>query len=87
MQGYGARKGERFYAVIYEGIDPITGREKRRWHPAGTDRSAAEAIAGQLADHGCRSGRERASLTLAVCVTQRWLPSKQLALRVSTYDS
>jgi integrase len=87
MQGYVARKGERFYAVIYEGIDPITGRERRRWHPAGTDRAAAEAIAKQLAGRACRSGRERASLTLAVYLTQRWLPSKQLSLRISTYDS
>jgi integrase len=87
MRGYVARKGERFYAVIYEGIDPITGRERRRWHPAGTDRSAAEAIAKELADSACRDGRERASLSLAVYLTQRWLPSKQLSLRVSTYDS
>ena len=82
-----ARKGDRFYAVIYEGIDPITGRERRRWHPAGTDRSAAEEIAKELADRRCRDGHERGSLTLAVFPTQRWLPSKQLALRVSTYDS
>lgn len=34
MQGYAARKGDRYYAVIYEGIDPLTGRERRRWHPA-----------------------------------------------------
>ena len=31
-----ARKGDRYYAVIYEGADPITGRERRRWHP-GTE--------------------------------------------------
>jgi hypothetical protein len=42
MQGYLARKGERCYAVIYEGIDRITGRERRRSHPTGTDRAAAE---------------------------------------------
>jgi hypothetical protein len=29
MKGYVARKGNRFYAVIYEGTDPITGRERR----------------------------------------------------------
>jgi hypothetical protein len=39
MQGYVARKGHRYYAVIYEGIDPLTGRERRRWHPAGTDKA------------------------------------------------
>jgi len=30
MKGYVARKGDRFYAVIYEGLDPLTGRERRR---------------------------------------------------------
>jgi hypothetical protein len=36
MNGYVARKGNRWYAVIYEGLDPVTGREIRRWHAAGT---------------------------------------------------
>jgi hypothetical protein len=35
MKGYVARKGGRWYAVIYEGLDPITGREHRSWHAAG----------------------------------------------------
>ena len=30
MKGYVARKGDRYYAVIYEGRDPLTGREPRR---------------------------------------------------------
>lgn len=38
MKGYVARKGDRYYAVIYEGMDPLTGKERRRWHPAGADR-------------------------------------------------
>jgi hypothetical protein len=29
MKGYVARKGDRWYAVIYEGLDPVTGRERR----------------------------------------------------------
>lgn len=29
MQGYVVSKGERWYAVIYEGLDPITGKERR----------------------------------------------------------
>ena len=41
MQGYVARKGDRYYAVIYEGLDPVTGKERRSWHPAGTDRAEA----------------------------------------------
>ena len=27
MKGYVARKGNRWYAVIYEGLDPITGED------------------------------------------------------------
>jgi len=33
MKGYVVRKGNQHYAVIYEGLDPLTGRERRRWHP------------------------------------------------------
>ena len=88
MQGYVARKGDRYYAVIYEGIDPLTGRERRRWHPAGTDRAVAETLACDLAERRRRDGgHERGSLTVAVYLTQRWLPSKQMALRPSTWDA
>ena len=88
MQGYVARKGGRYYAVIYEGIDPLTGRERRRWHPAGTDKAAAERLACDLADrHRQGGGHERGSLTVAVYLTQRWLPSKKMALRPSTWDA
>ena len=88
MKGYVARKGDRYYAVIYEGLDPLTGRERRRWHPAGTDRATAEILAADLAsNHAREEGRERGSLTVAVYLTQRWLPSKQLTLRPSTWDA
>ena len=39
MHGYVAKRRDRYYAVIYEGRDPVTGKERRRWHPAGTDRA------------------------------------------------
>ena len=41
MKGHVARKRDRYYAVIYEGLDPVTGKERRSWHPAGTDRAEA----------------------------------------------
>jgi hypothetical protein len=55
MNGYVARKRGRYYAVVYEGLDPVTGRERRSWHPAGTDRAAAERLANRLAVE--RNGR------------------------------
>ncbi len=35
MKGYVRQRGDRYYAVIYEGRDPVPGRERRTWHPAG----------------------------------------------------
>lgn len=49
MKGHIAKKGNRWYAVIYDGLDPITGRERRIWHPAGADRVQAERLAARLA--------------------------------------
>src|SRR4051794_16312492 len=87
MKGYVARKDKCYYAVIYEGTDPLTRRDRRPWYPAGTDRDAADALASELADRHRRGGRERSSLTVAVYLTQRWLPAKKLTLRPSTWDA
>ena len=85
MNGYVARRRGRFYAVIYEGRDPITGKELRRWHPAGTDRAEAEALARKLAaKEQQRLGASR-SLTFGAYLTSQWLPAKKLHLATSTY--
>jgi len=86
MRGYVAKRRSRFYAVIYEGIDPITGRERRRWHPAGTDRGQAEQLAARLAAERGAYAR-RTGPTLGTYLIRRWLPTKQLTLRPSTWDS
>ena len=87
MQGHIARKRDRYYAVIYEGLDPVTGKERRTWHPAGTDRAEAEALVARLAAE--RDGRndEVRSLTFGAYLTGHWLPAKRLELRVSTHRS
>jgi hypothetical protein len=85
MNGYVAQRRGRFYAVIYEGRDPITGREMRRWHPAGTDRAKAEGLARRLAaKEEERAGAVR-SLTFGAYLTNQWLPAKKLHLATSTY--
>lgn len=33
MKGHIKKRGDRYYAVIYEGLDPVTGEERRTWHP------------------------------------------------------
>jgi hypothetical protein len=86
MKGYVANKGARWYAVIYDGLDPVTGRERRSWHPAGTDRADARRLATRLAaEVNGRSAQSR-GLSFGAYLTSRWLPARRIALRPSTYD-
>lgn len=86
MNGYIVRKGDRWYAVVYEGVDPGTGKERRRWVPAGTDRAEAETLAAQLGarEEERRSGR-RSQMTVAGFLLRYWLPAKQLQLAPVTF--
>jgi hypothetical protein len=86
MKGYVARKGNRWYAVIYEGTDPITGRERRSWHPAGCERGDAERLAARLVSERDGTNDQGRSLSFGVFLTSRWLPGKRLALAASTYN-
>jgi integrase len=85
MNGYVAKRRGRYYAVIYEGLDPVTGRERRRWHPAGTDRATAARLAARLAAE--EQGRVDAvrTLTFGAYLSGQWLPAKKLQLAASTY--
>lgn len=86
MQGYAARKGNRWYAVTYHGLDPVTGREQRSWHAAGTTKQEAEDLARKLAKEAIERDDAGKSLTFGAYLTERWLPSKQVALRPTTFD-
>ncbi len=71
---YIVQRNQRFYVVDYNGHDPITGRERRRWHPAGPDRQEAEAL-----QHRVDSQRPATSCNLTVhgFMTTTWLATKQ----------
>lgn len=84
MDGYVARKGNRWYAV-YHGLDPVTGREQRTWHAAGTDREAAGRLARKLAKETVGRDDGNRSLTFGAYLTQRWLPAKKIELALTTF--
>jgi hypothetical protein len=85
MNGYVAQRRGRFYAVIYEGRDPVTGKERRnlapRRHRPRRSRASPEAPRRR------RTKRIDAvrSLTFGAYLTSQWLPAKKLHLATSTY--
>jgi hypothetical protein len=48
MRGYLVKKGCRYYAVVYEGTDPLTRKQRRSWTPAGKNRRDAERLLAEL---------------------------------------
>ena len=85
MRGHIAKKGNRYYAVVYEGTDPETGKDRHRWHAAGDTRRGAERILAELITR-MHDGTYRApeKITLADYLLQRWLPAKRTRLKPST---
>lgn len=86
MRGYVAQKGDRWYAVVYEGLDPVTGKERRSWQPAGTSREEGEQMAARLAAELNGRNDEVRSLTFSAYLTGQWLPGKKINLAQSTWD-
>ncbi len=82
---YIVTKQNRFYVVTYDGLDPNTGQERRRWHLAGESRADAEAIAANLT----RTTREiragsRSAATVTSFISDTWMPKRRQHLRPST---
>jgi hypothetical protein len=79
---YIVQRNHRFYVVAYDGIDPITRRHRRRWHPAGRSREDAEAIVARLAtDQEARRERSTSRLTVGAFLIEAWMPRRRRELR------
>src|SRR5438093_7728175 len=88
MRGYTTKKGNRYYAVIYEGVHPTTGKERRRWYPAGPRKSDADKLVTELVKrHNDGDYRAPEKITLGTYLTEKWLPGQRSQLRPSTFDS
>jgi integrase len=88
MRGHIAKKGTRYYAIVYEGVDPSTRKERHRWYAAGHTRKEAERVLSDLIKRQ-HDGDYRAPerITLGEYLVERWLPAKRGQLRASTFDS
>ncbi len=88
MRGYVVKKGKNYYAVVYDGVDPGTGKEKRKWVSAGPRKGDAEKLVTELVkrrNQGASVAVEK--LTLGQYLMERWLPIQESQLRKSTFDA
>lgn len=70
---YIVQRNHHFYVIAYDGVDPITGRERRQWHPAGRSRGDAEAIAATLAVRAELTA-PAGLLTVGTFLAEQWMP-------------
>ena len=88
MRGYTAKKGNRYYAVIYEGVDPATGKERRRWYAAGPWKADADKLVTELVKRRHDGGyRTPDKISLGAYLTDKWLTAQRSQLKHSTFDS
>ncbi len=78
--GYVTNCDGRSYAVSYEGLDPLTGRDRRRWHRAA-DETDARTLADALPSARPPGGR---GITASRYLCRRWLPTREGRLRPTT---
>jgi integrase len=82
---YVVQRKDRFCVVAYDGLDPLTGRERQRWHPVGHDRDEAEQLAARL-DHERDAVPPAPSrpTTFGEFLTNTWIPHKRRQVRATT---
>jgi integrase len=86
MRGYLVKKGARYYAVVYEGTDPLTRKERRTWRAAGTSRREAERLLAELVQaRNSRCPVFPGRMSLASYLVGHWLPTRRSSLRPSTF--
>jgi len=88
MRGTIQRKGKKWYAIVYDGVNPATGEYRRRWVQAGTRRGDAEKLLAELVKRSHRGETVVSEkLTLGQYLKERWLPVQEARLRTSTHDA
>ena len=56
---YIVQRKDRFYVVAYDGLDPLTGKERRRWHPVGQTGTRRKNVGGRPVEFGVRTSTSR----------------------------
>ena len=82
---YIVQRKDRFYVVAYDGLDALTGKERRRWHPAGRDRHEAQQMADRIERDAAGAAPLRGGpVNLGEFLVDTWLPIKRRHVRATT---
>jgi integrase len=82
---YIVQRKDRFYVVAYDGLDPLTGRERRRWHPVGGDRQEVDAIPARLdSEHAGSPPSRGGPVLLGEFLRTTWVPQRRTQVRSTT---
>ena len=82
---YIIQRKDSFYVVADYGLDPLTGKERRRWHPAGHDRHEATQMAARIERDAAGSAPLRGGpVHLGEFLTDTWMPIKRRHVSAST---
>lgn len=82
---YITQRKDRLYVVSYDGLDPLTGKERRRWHLAGHDRHEAEQMAARIERDNAGAAPVRGGpILVGDFLADTWLPIKRRHVRATT---
>ena len=74
-----------FSVVAYDGLDPLTGKGRRRWHPVGHDRHEAEPVVARIdRDRAGTATARGGPVHLGRFLTDTWLPLKRRHVHAAT---
>jgi len=71
MRGHIAKKGTRYYAVVYEGVDSATQKQRHRWLAAGQTRKDAERLPAELVEQHDGDYRAPERISLGAYLVER----------------
>lgn len=82
---YIVQRKDRFYVVAYDGLDPLSGKERRRWHPIGHDRDEAEAVRRRFdLEPRDKQPTTGGPITVSMFLLETWMPRKRRQVRATT---
>jgi integrase len=87
MNGHISKKGGRYYVVLELGVDPATGKRRRKWHSGyKRKKDATDALHELVTDVRKGAYVEPTKETFGEYLA-RWLPTIRSTVRPNTYES